>query len=44
MWTFNSAAGTTTALGLGIWLIVFAALFIFNEFARRWKWAGFLVL
>ena len=41
MWTFNSAAGATVASGWGIWLIVFAALFIFNEFARRWKWAGF---
>ena len=25
----------------GIWLAVFAALFVFNEIARRWKWAGF---
>ncbi|PKA26789.1 hypothetical protein CH381_08480 [Leptospira sp. mixed culture ATI2-C-A1] len=41
MWTFNAEAGTTTTQGFGIWLLVFAALFIFNEFARRWKWAGF---
>lgn len=41
MWTFNHAAGTTTAMGWGIWLLVFAALFIFNEVSRRWKWAGF---
>jgi hypothetical protein len=25
----------------GVWLAVFAALFVFNEVARRWKWAGF---
>ena len=26
---------------VGIWLAVFAGLFLFNEIARRWKWAGF---
>ena len=25
-----------------IWLAVFAGLFVFNEIARRWKWAGFV--
>ena len=41
MWIFNSAAGASVASGWGIWLLVFASLFIFNEIARRWKWAGF---
>ncbi len=41
MWSFNSAAGASIASGWGIWLLVFTALFLFNEFSRRWKWAGF---
>lgn len=41
MFSFNYAEGAS-ALGVwGVWLIVFAALFIFNEAARRWKYAGF---
>ncbi|MEN6418258.1 MAG: DUF5692 family protein [Clostridiaceae bacterium] len=34
--------GVSSIVVWGIWLAVFAALFAFNEFARRWKWAGFL--
>nr|WP_315021118.1 DUF5692 family protein [uncultured Aminipila sp.] len=41
MFTFNYAEGATFFSAWGIWLVVFAGLFIFNEFARRWKWAGF---
>ena len=41
MFTFNAAEGATIWSGWGIWLLVFAGLFIFNEVARRWKWAGF---
>ena len=41
MFTFNAAEGATLLSGWGIWLVVFAGLFLFNEFARRWKWAGF---
>jgi len=41
MFTFNAADGATLLSGWGIWLVVFAGLFGFNEFARRWKWAGF---
>jgi hypothetical protein len=41
MFTFNAAEGATLWSGWGIWLVVFAGLFLFNEFARRWKWAGF---
>lgn len=41
MFTFNTADGATLLSGWGIWLVVFAGLFLFNEFARRWKWAGF---
>lgn len=26
----------------GVWILVFVALFVFNEVARRWKWAGFV--
>jgi hypothetical protein len=41
MFTFNTAAGATTASAWGMWLLVFAALFAFNEFSRRSKIAGF---
>ena len=41
MFTFNAAEGATIWSGWGIWLLVFAGLFVFNEVARRWKWAGF---
>ena len=41
MFTFNTAAGATMGSAWGMWLLVFAALFILNEAARRWKYAGF---
>ena len=40
MFAFQEGVSAFTVWG--IWLAVFAALFAFNEFARRWKWAGFL--
>ncbi|EMS70551.1 DUF5692 family protein [Ruminiclostridium cellobioparum] len=41
MFVFNYADGAT-ALGVwGVWIIVFAVLFGFNEAARRWKYVGF---
>jgi hypothetical protein len=40
MFNFNYAEGAS-ALGVwGVWLLVFAALFGFNEVARRWKYVG----
>ncbi|WP_330586798.1 DUF5692 family protein [Aminipila terrae] len=41
MFTFNYAEGATFFSAWGMWFVVFAGLFLFNEFARRWKWAGF---
>lgn len=41
MFTFNYGEGATAFSAWGIWLAVFAGLFLFNEFSRRWKWAGF---
>ncbi len=41
MFTFNYAEGASAFSAWGIWLVVFAGLFLFNEFARRWKWTGF---
>jgi len=41
MWSFNTAAGATTVSAWGIWLLVLAALFGFNEVSRRFKWVGF---
>ncbi len=41
MFTFNTAAGASIASAWGMWIVVFAALFILNELARRWKAAGF---
>ena len=38
---FQFSEGTSAVVVWGIWLGVLAALFIFNEVARRWKWAGF---
>ena len=40
MFAFQEGVSAFTVWG--VWLAVFAALFAFNEFARRWKWAGFL--
>jgi hypothetical protein len=39
MYTFSE--GTSTILGLLVWLAVFGALFGFNEIGRRFKWIGF---
>lgn len=41
MFTFNVNDGATLLSGLGVWFLVFGALFIFNEMARRFKWFGF---
>lgn len=41
MFEFNYAEGATMLSAWGIWLGVFAALFLFNEFARRSKLTGF---
>ena len=38
---FQFHEGVSALAVWGVWLAVFAALFLFNEFARRWKWAGF---
>ncbi len=38
---FSFSEGVSALTVWGIWLLVFAALFLFNEVARRWKWAGF---
>lgn len=37
MFTFNYAEGATIFSAWGMWLIVFVALFLFNEFSRRSK-------
>lgn len=42
MFTFNYAAGATLGSALLVWLGVFAALFLFNEVARRSKIMGFV--
>lgn len=42
MFTFNYAAGATTFSALGMWLVVLAALFLFNEFSRRSKAGAFI--
>lgn len=41
MFSFNYAEGATFFSTWGIWLAVFASLFVFNEVARRFKWVGF---
>lgn len=41
MFEFNYAEGATILSAFGMWFVVFASLFIFNEFSRRQKWAGF---
>ena len=38
---YQFAQGVSAWTVWGIWLAVMAALFAFNEMARRWKWAGF---
>ena len=39
---FAFQEGVSAVAVWGVWLAVFAALFVFNEVARRWKWAGFV--
>lgn len=39
---FTFAQGVPALTVWAIWLAVFAGLFVFNEIARRWKWAGFV--
>lgn len=41
MFVFNTAEGATLVSALSMWFVVFISLFVFNEFARRWKLAGF---
>jgi hypothetical protein len=41
MFVFNYADGATALSVWGVWIIVFVALFGFNEVARRWKVVGF---
>lgn len=41
MFTFNYAAGATTFSAWGMWFVVLAALFGFNEFSRRSKTGAF---
>lgn len=41
MFEFNYAEGATMFSAWGMWFVVFAGLFLFNEFSRRQKWAGF---
>lgn len=38
---FQFQQGVPVLSVVGIWLAVFVGLFLFNEIARRWKWAGF---
>ncbi|MPM34436.1 hypothetical protein SDC9_81019 [bioreactor metagenome] len=38
---FQFQQGVPVLAVVGIWLAVFVGLFLFNEIARRWKWAGF---
>jgi hypothetical protein len=40
MFVFNYANGATALSVWGVWIIVFIALFAFNEVARRWKYVG----
>ncbi|HGG0417622.1 hypothetical protein EXQ31_09875 [Clostridium botulinum] len=42
MFLFNYADGASALSVWGVWIIVFVALFGFNEIARRWKTIGFL--
>lgn len=41
MFVFNSAAGATSLGVWSIWFVVLILLFLVNEVARRWKYAGF---
>ncbi len=39
---FEFQPGVSVLSVWGVWLLVCASLFAFNEFSRRWKWAGFI--
>lgn len=41
MFTFNYAEGATIFSAWGMWFLVLACLFAFNEVSRRNKWVGF---
>lgn len=41
MFEFNYVEGATMFSAGGMWFVVFIGLFLFNEFSRRQKWAGF---
>lgn len=41
MFTFNYVDGASLFSGWTIWGLVLGSLFLLNEGARRWKWAGF---
>lgn len=41
MFRFNYAEGATVLSVWGVWLVVFVALFVVNEFTRRSKYIGF---
>lgn len=41
MFTINEAAGASWLSAWGMWFLVLGGLFLFNEIARRNKWAGF---
>lgn len=40
MFVFNYESGVSAISVWGVWIAVFAALFAFNEVARRWKGVG----
>ncbi len=42
MFTFNYAEGATVGSAIGMWLVVFLGLFLFNEFSRRSRPGGFI--
>lgn len=41
MFVFNYANGASFLSVWGVWILIFALLFGFNEVARRWKYVGF---
>lgn len=42
MFAFDTSGGASALAFWGVWLLIFAGLFLFNEFSRRSKWAGFI--
>lgn len=42
MYIFTNGEGSSFLSSFGIWVVVMISLFIFNEIARRFKWAGFV--